>query len=285
MKKFIFSFLFLLISLTSFSQNLSYNIIYESISPIIDSNYWKAKDMWLKLEKKYPIDNRERLLFICNSYNNKDIKYFKKELKYLIKCNGFEINNSLKWLSFYQSITTGELKDWYETLIKKQHKIWLKHNLDKIETINIIEQLFVKDQTMSLLSSYFGIKDTTNENLHKFFDKIQHENYANLKRIVEISEKNNELPNTFDYPLLVMGKIEIIILHNLKDSTNFEKKWNLIFPYIEKAYFDGKISNSSFKMYDKLLFEFFGYQYYGTIKGAPIKDIDTYEQRKKKYKL
>lgn len=283
MKKYIFLIFIVFSSIFSYSQNLSYITIYDSIYPIINENYWKAKDMWIGLEKKYPIDNRERLLFINYSYKNKDMEFFKQQLRNLIINNGFEINEKLFWLNCYNEITSkGKLTKWYEKIHQKYHKKWIIKNIKKLEVINLIEQIYIKDQI--LVSLYQNKTDTCNA-LKDINNYIKKECFNNLSAILNISKNYGGLPNAFDYPLSIMGKIEIIILHNLKDSTNMEKNWNLILPYIENAYFDNKISNSSFKMYDKCLYEYFGYQYYGTIKNAPIKDIETYEQRKRKYKL
>lgn len=201
----------------------------------------------------------------------------------MIRNDGFEIDNTFSWLSFYNELTSDtELKKWYQKVYKKNHKKWLIKNINKLSTIKIIEQTFVRDQIFASLYSYkldsCNIKKEINE-------RIKTENITNLYIIADLSKKNGCLINNLDYPSSIIGKIEIVIAHNLLDSSNFENKWSLILPYVEEAYFKGKISDSFFRLYDKLSFDHFGYQYYGTIKNAQIRDIDTFEQRKKKYKL
>jgi hypothetical protein len=269
----------------SFAQNLSYKIIADSIFSIIDTNYWSAKNKWLELEKEYPIDNRSRLLFINTSYQNNDTTYFQNQLQYLVKNNGFTLTDEYYWLSFYESITKGALEEWYNELYRNYHKEWVESNIAKLEIINKIEATYARDQLIAPLFKYTndtcGIAQKLNASLIKA-------NIANLNAVVDICKKNGEMPNAFDYPLSLIGKIEIIIAHNLQDSdsTDFDMKWNLILPYIEKAYFDGKISFSFFQIYDMILYQKFGYQYYGgLIKDAPFKDKENYEQRRKKYKL
>lgn len=285
MKKHLTLSFILLFAASSFAQNRSFKIISDIIFPILDTNYWVAKNKWLKLEKEYPIDNKNRLLFINYSFQNNDTVYFQDQLQYLVRKNGFILTDNFRWLSFYESITSGKLKEWYSELYRKYHKEWVENNIDKLETIKIIEESFAKDQ---LIAPLFRYANDTCIISQKLKANLKKNDLLNLYSIIDVCKKNGEFPNAFDYPLTLIGKIETIISHNLQDcdSTDFDMKWQLILPHLEKAYFDGKISFSFFQMYDLILYQKFGYQYYGGfIKDAPFIDKEHYEQRRKKYKL
>lgn len=54
---------------------------------------------------------------------------------------------------------------------------------------------------------------------------------------------------------------------------NIVEVWGLLFPFLEKAYLEGKISDNFFKHYDTYLYQYEGYQYYGTLgDDIPYKD-------------
>ena len=96
---------------------------------------------------------------------------------------------------------------------------------------------------------------------------------------------HNELPNSFDQGIFISKTIEWIIFHNLKQG-NFKETMSIIFPYIEKAYLQGKVSDYFFETYDYYLHYYKGYQYFGTMgDSVPTEDAKNLLIRRKKYGL
>ncbi|MBS1646919.1 MAG: hypothetical protein JST67_06225 [Bacteroidetes bacterium] len=152
-----------------------------------------------------------------------------------------------------------------------------------METIKIIDNLYDKDQ---LLSSFDAFSTDTSCLQSKLFSTmIAQEDFRHLEEIVDLSKENGGLPNGFEYTTDIYQKIQLILLHNLKTKENFLKAWGLIFPYLEKAYFDGKISYSFLYAYDVYSNMHFGYQYYGFLDKVPVKDNEELSERKKRYKI
>ena len=111
--------------------------------------------------------------------------------------------------------------------------------------------------------------------------------FENIFKIAELcSLNNNTMLNNFDNGIGVYYKIELIIWHNFRDVNTVEKMHNLLIPYIEKAYFAGKIGPGYFIMYDKWCFSNLGCQYYGSLgKDVTMKDQRSFEKTKLYFKL
>ena len=275
-------FLLFLMPFYLFCQNPAYRL-YDSIYVIAETDYIKAKSMFQAIRKKYPIDPLLIGSFLAYSYDHKDYSFLKEEVSYLIKCHGFTMQGSKAAFNYYALFISGELSVWHKKTYHKYYPKWYKKNIDKMETIQAIDELHTQDQMLSKFAEL--AVDTFSQASKNINSMIAKEDYNHIAKIVELSKKNGGLPNNFDHGAYTYQKIQGILWHNLKTPENFSKVWDLLFPYLEQAYLKGKISSEFFHIYDYFLNQYYGYQYYGFLANVPVKDKEGLAERKKRYKL
>ncbi len=78
------------------SQNPAYKLIHDSVFNIIEDDYFKAKENLKQIEKHHLIDPGDKVTLLQYSLKNNDLKFFKKQIKKLIKNNGF--NQTTKFI-------------------------------------------------------------------------------------------------------------------------------------------------------------------------------------------
>ena len=88
-------FIFLAIIFSSINcccQNESYRILYDSIYPLWNQDYVRAKEIWIKTEKKHLFDPSEVALFLGLALDHGDVKFYKKRISFLMKNYGWSYN-------------------------------------------------------------------------------------------------------------------------------------------------------------------------------------------------
>lgn len=278
MKRVTLIVIFLTLSLFGISQNPSFRIIFEEIYPIISTDYFKAKQMLIDVEKKYEIDPAEKLLFLYESLRQNDTSYFKSEMKGLMENNGYRYSKRERSLDDNLTILINEknLEDWMFTQSDSLYPIWVKNNPRAFEIRRKIDAMIILDQTRG----YFYDMDSTCGS----YSELEKLDYSNFIDLISLADKNGILPNHIDHGVGTYYTWEIILLHNLKTDHFFEN-WERILPYIEKTYFAGKIGDDLFRLCDQWMVRLFGYQYYGFENGVPIKDEEHLAERRKKYRF
>jgi hypothetical protein len=243
----------------------------------LEDDYFKAKKKLIQTERKYILDPTLKLLFLSYSLENHDVVYFKKSIKSLMKNNGYT-NDKGYFLG--QDIENEEISKWLVKKSKKLNVVWIRNNYDAFKIKLVIDKLHVKDQMRG--SFYYLNKSDTacGKSTKKELQKID---YANFTRIIKLAQSNEGiLPNHIDHGIGTFYIWQGVLFHNLTRD-KIEENWKLILPYIEKTYFEGKIGDNLFRLYDQLLNRYLGYQYYGFETNAPIKDEEHLEERKLKY--
>lgn len=280
--------LFLSISLVGFSQNQSYNIIFDSINPqLYSGNYQKAKAIWLATEKVWNMDPQEEYLFICSSLKNNDVSFFKKRMKRLVKKSGFNfeptdtlpsnINGYVKL--FYEK----EVISWLINISSKFHPKWRNKFPEASKIRREIEILIIKDQYFLTQFGPSDFADSTCDNVDKFLETMAKADFQNMAELATLCIRENGIPNHFDHGAETFYSLQLIIWHNLKTPTNRDNAWSIILPWVDKAYFEGKVGNQLYKMYDNWLFKHTGHQFYGFEDAAPLLKPETFAERKKTY--
>jgi len=166
--------------------------------------------------------------------------------------------------------------DWVVKQSQKLYPKWLKANYNDSYARTMIEILVAKDQEDRVLYDYLKRPDSiiTILDLGRIFE------------LRKLCERINTFPNDFDNGVGTYYRAQFLLAHSLKSADHFFQSWELLFPYLEKAYFDDKISGSFFKLYDTFHYRHFGTQYYGTLgKEVPVKDEYELNKRKLKYNL
>lgn len=270
---------FLLINSIVFSQNKSYQLFSDSILPLSESDYQLSKSLFQKLRKEYQFDPGLINGFLMISLENNDVKFFKKEIVKQIKTYGYyydysdtsgkALDNSLNLL-----IKEHQLPSWLAKKSQKYYPIWLKHHPIAIEiekqlsSAMLIDQ-FIRYNSDFYLSQKFKYEIIADSIKYNEYKKLIYENYnkVDLQNIYTIRElyrlNGNYAINNFDNGL-VNEIVDFIIFHNLKEG-NLDVPFQILFPFIEQAYLDGKINDKNFRTYDFYLNKHKGYQYYGTL--------------------
>jgi hypothetical protein len=276
-----FLLLFLLLAKgPSFSQNHSYRIIYDSINQIIDRDYYKAKRIYLEVDKQQGIDPSEKLNFLASALENNDTKYFKREIRKLMKYHGYKFSQYDIGLKgpIKELVMEKGMQAWMFQKSEKLYPIWMKNNPRAFEIKKKIDELYAIDQSRRY---FFGSSSDCDSACYAW-NSITVMDLDNLHTIIQLCDDSGILPNQYDHGVATLYKWQLIFLHTLKTDKIVEV-WEFALPYLEKTYFAGKIDDSFFRIYDQLLSEYYGYQYYGFEKNVPVKDEEHLRDRKEKY--
>lgn len=282
-------FAVLLFKANIFSQNKSYAIIYDTINVYLaDSNYEEAKRRFELLLKEYPVDPAERLLFAKKALAFDDVKYFKSEAIIAMRDFGwhYSYQDTLNEGSTTTDIKKHGLVEW---LVKKSEIIypkWIQKNPIGYLVQKEVEKICAMDRTRKYFYHLLYDDLISDSTIIKYIQsELNNMDYSNILAVRLLSEKYG-LPNNFDHGYNTYYRVTSLLQHAMHEEINIERVWAAIFPYLEKAYFDGKISYTFFYHYDLCLFKTKGYQYYGTM-GDNVPNIDSknVNERQRKYSL
>jgi hypothetical protein len=185
------------------------------------------------------------------------------------------------------------LLNWTLKKTKLYHKKWLKENTNSIKINESLKQAKERDQlvrtiTFRLYPDILNIDSICFNKVLKSYQKtiteIDSNNIDLIKKLCVLN--NNYIPNNFDNGIGTFNTISLIIFHNLKRGKKLDQIRNEIFPLLEQAYIDYKISGDLFYTYDYHLNLHTGFQYYGTLPDTiPCIDKEHLESRKLRIKL
>ena len=276
--KFIITLMFsLILGCHCSAQNERDKIIKDSILPILNSNkilkennYFKIKSLIIKIERKFGYETELKRKLIEGSYHHKDMSFFKREIKELIKNHGFQIEYLSGNENYFNDICYGELSKWFRSVYSKNHSKWIKNNFNKVIELKKINDLHLKDQIIARLSSNL-INDLKFDSLQK--EVILKESnklyFENITFLYEISKKYGKLPNSKNFGI-IQNSFDTVLIHNLRENT--DETWSLLYPYFKKAYLNFEITNVVFQNYDFYCYLRHGYQEFNsfTIDQIPI---------------
>ncbi len=271
-----------LLSYYSIGQNKSYSIIYTEVYPIQYNSYNEAKAIWKKCDRKYSIDPSETLLFLAVSLQNDDVKYYKKSVGKLIRkyhWKYIEHDPSVNQHPINIQIKSKGLDAW--TLSKTDKKI--KRSFAEKDCSEEISNLFLQDQLDTKLSDD-SLKVVVEE-LGAELGIVERNDWNRMLRLAELCEVQGTMINNFDHGIGTYNKVQLMMLHAFKSKNLFQPTWDLLFPYLENAYLEGKISGTFFQLYDQWSTTHTGEQYYGTLENVPCRDQENLSERIKKYQL
>ena len=279
---------FLISALIPKAQNQGYQILHDSIQPIIETDYPRAKTLILKYESI--IDPQELLLLLDEILSQGDIDFFKDRTQYLMINYGLNyseidlVESRLIPANLQAQISKIHLTQWMFEESSKHYSNWIKENSKSLWLRKKVYALKTADQTIRRFPS-ISEDSICDELIHQQQVEIDFENLQSLAELCQIND--GKMLNHFDNGLQIYYRaFGIIIWHNLNNEINFQKSWDLILPYVEAAYFEEKIDFTIFKMYDLCCKKHNDYQYYGTLDNSiPIHDLENYKQRREKYHL
>jgi hypothetical protein len=283
----------------SFGQTERDVIINDSIYPIMheSENYQNAKKRILKLEKVYGYEAELKYSLINYSYQNNDIEFFKTELSKLVESYGFQLIYLNGRESYYESITKGELAEWFKKMYLKNHFVWLENNFDKQIDLKKLNDIKTKDQLINGFAIKVGneLKLDSVQKIKKA-DLLYDFFFSNISELHQITLKYKNYPTGKTFGL-VQNSFGVAEVHNLQAKPNIERFWLLFYPHYKKAYLNNEITFATFKSYDQMSFVHFGNQHFGLVKideipevfmkenltEIPIVDLEYYEKIKKEF--
>jgi len=271
------------------AQNNSYTIIYDQVYPRLnEGNYFLAKSLFEDLKQIYNIDPAERVKFSRYALENGDIDYFKSEQIDLIKNYGyfFTSADTIKFGIYHELLKKNNLLEWLIDQTNQNYPLWVKENPDAFFMQQKILAMTEANKSRYYFYRLMDYHNERNDSLahNEVLKYLQDFDFTQLYEIIEIS-RNNGLPNNFDFGYNTYYQIQIILTNNMFDKFNFERTWHHIFPLLEMAYFDGKISNTFLFLYDEACEKHYNHQYYGTLENVTVKDSTGLKARRIKFGL
>jgi hypothetical protein len=275
----IFSFL------TSLAQNETY-IIYERTINNEAVGYFEAKKAWQSVanarEKFDPVCT---LHLLGESLEHGDTIFFKEELSYLIESRGFELNERFIYEDYYDDLTIGNLKQWYDSTFSEKNSIWRIQNPIGAEVQIRILHLFEIDQILLRADAALAnleLTPTEREYIRGYF-QTEYEQQV-YTEFVSICKSINQIPNNFNHGVMTSELSRLIIEHYLEnDANDFKRKWGEIFPIWEQGFFEGYFDTSLLHTYDATSEIFTGKQYYGTLANVPCEDEAGLDGRRARF--
>jgi hypothetical protein len=277
----IFSFL------TSLAQNDTYTVYERTINNEAVS-YFEAKKAWLSVKNaREKFDPFCTLHLLGASLEHGDTTFFKEELSYLIEARGFELSERYSYEDFYDDLTIGSLKQWYDSTFSEKNSIWRIHNPIGAKVQIRILHLFEIDQILLRAEdamTNLELKASELSYIRGYFQtEYEHQVYLPF---ISLCKEINQVPNNFSHGMMISEISRLIIEHSLEnDASDFKRKWSEIFPIWERQFFSGFCDTSLLNTYDATSEIFTGKQYYGTLANVPCEDEAGLDQRKARFGL
>ena len=267
--------IFLFVTLSTISQNRRDLKIHESIYNDIYflEKYDEVKSNILALEEKYGYEPNLKYILLQKSFEAGDLAFFKDELTILVREYGFNIIYEPESKIYYESITTGNLSEWFKEMYLSNHFIWMENNflkqidLKKLNQLKDNDQLIVKYQLE--LKSKMEWDSIQTQTSTKILDDAS---FENLGELYSITRKYNAYPSDKNFAL-VQNNFYIVEHHNFQSKQNFEKTWILFEPFYKKAYLSNEIDYVVFLNYDNWSYVHNGYQKFGLLKVENIPEV------------
>ncbi len=273
--------------LNSFTQNETYSIYNRTI---IRENvsYTEAKRAWLAVDNA-----RERFDPVCTldllsqSLEQGDTIFFKEELSFLIEATAFELNERYAFEDFYDDLTIGNLKQWYDSTFSEKNSIWRIQNPIGVEVQERILQLLEIDQILLRAENAMANLELKASELSYIRGYFQTEYEQQVyKEFIALCKSIGEVPNNFNHGMMSSEISRLIIEHSLEnDANDFKQKWSEIFPIWERQFIEGYFDTRLLKTFDLTSEIFTGKQYFGTLVGVPCEDEEGLEARKVRFGL
>lgn len=244
------------------------------ISLLRDMHYSEAYAAYDNLTAAH-INPERKLLIATVAFEHGDSSIFLKILLDLMAEHGFEDGSATRGMPFHEDISIGAHKTWYIQHLDSCRIRFINSHIRRFEVIRRIESIRQKDQLRGLI--YASIADQ--EIADSIVTRIDS---ANLQELVDIARVWG-LPNNFDDQLNAEGIVGLVLLHCGKNPVGFHERWNSIWPYLDKAFKEGKITNGFIYIYDQTLRMHSGQQYYGTLNGVPVSDPINLDIRRSEY--
>jgi len=268
--------LIILYSSSTIAQNQRDIIVHDSLSYIVmfsKENYPIAKKRILTLEDRYGYEPELKYRLINYSFRNGDLEFFKEELSVLVEKYGFQLIYLSGNEIYYESITKGELSNWFKEMYLENHFKWMKNNFAKQLDLKKLNDIGNKDRLIrkytNLLSKKLTFDSIQDIHKNKVVSELDFENIADLH---EITQKRKSYPTGKSFAL-IQRSFTTAEMNNLGAKENFERFWLLFYPYYKKAYLNNEVSYIHFKNYDSYSYIHHGYQEFGLLKSEDIPEL------------
>lgn len=279
------------IHLSIWSQLSCYQLFYDSIDQVAEKDYAQAKKNYFSLGRQCQWDPINSYFFLEKVLEANDIRTYRRVVNNLIREYGFVystfdtlMENRIDLVK--DLIYTKDLAEWTIKKSNRNHPKWLKDHPNHSIYLAAMKEIHTRDQLVRRMASY------TYWNLDEYKNQLDTTIMTDLlKREEEIADKvdlenvikfqtlcvrnNYRLPTNFDACWNITGLTSFVLFHNFKERTNAEEVFHRLYPYIERAYLDGRIPQHALELFDSYLDDMYGLQYYGS-KGNTVPFTDKY---------
>jgi hypothetical protein len=299
--KIILSLSLLLFSLLNVAQTKRDFLLKDSIIKPINSKqlldkrvYDKTYSLLKNMDDEFGYEKDIHLKFLEYSYFHNELHDFKSDLTILVKEYGLKIDYLTTNENYYNDLMNGKLSNWFKKMYLKNHLKWVEDNFDKLNDIQVLNEINIKDQILAKLSNVMIDVNLNQSDSIKIYSLIQRLNAENLQLVNKISEKSNCFVLSKKFPI-IQNNLNSAIIHNFQ--MNIDDSWNLLYPYIKTAYKNNEIDNVIFQNYDFYRYLKDGYQEFNSYKieqippdfrknqdPIPLKDVIFFNEFKKEMK-
>lgn len=238
----------------------------------MDRQYDKLKSAWSGLPKEtIPLSSYKSYLQIAVS--NADTSLSEELVSLLVEKYGFDVAKERQYsLNLVDSVRNVFLMKRYYAKWDSLRFLWEQNNRAQEDVCREVTRFQEKEHVV--YPKY--LKNSADPVLKAGIDSL-------FEHLLSVCHLQDALPNEERNG---NGKdISIPLFHILSVSDSaLQERWKRIFPFVERAFESGEISNSYFFLYDRLLFRQQGIQAFGSMgQDVPMIEGADYGQQKRRY--
>lgn len=237
-----------------------------------DGQYDKLKSAWSSLPRE-TIPLSAYKIYLQIAVSNADTSLSEELVSLMVEKYGFDVVRERQYsLNLVDSARNVFLMERHYAKWDSLRFLWKQNNRTQEATGREIARFQEKERVV--YPRY--LKNPADPALKAGIDSL-------FEHLLYICHLQDALPNEESNGY---GKdISIPLFHILSVSDSaLQERWKRIFPFVERAFESGEISNSYFFLYDRLLFRQKGIQAFGGMgQDVPMIEGADYEQQKRRY--
>jgi hypothetical protein len=247
-----------------------------AIALLRDMHYEEGFAAYRKLPKDV-IDPEQKLLVAMVAYTHGDSAMYLSILLDLMAAHGYEDSPHTSGMLFHDDISSGRHAAWYDQHLDSCRIAFFSTHLARFHVIDELRKIYELDQARGVVYTHASDQGGADSIL----SGLDGENFHRILALANVYG----LPNNMDDQWNATGIVNLVLHHCGKNPDRFQERWDAIWPYLERAYSEGKISNGFLFIYDQSLSTHTGMQSFGTLPDVPVRDSDGLRQRRTEHGL
>lgn len=262
---------FFLLAPNAIAQVNFRDYVRDSILTKVDSNYTYVKQFYIDLDSNSRFEPKEMEKLLIASLQNNDTAFFLSCLPDLKNKYGFTISGE-STLELYNMVNRKNLIDKVNVLLKDAQSQYFKNNTQAYSLHNIMNKAFDLDQKYRDYYGRFRFNEWNNDLINKSLDSMLYRvDFINFLIIEQFCILHICFINNFDFGNGSYEKVQLIFAHVLRHkNSDYTKMFELLNNYAVKAYRENKISSEIFRLFDTLISNEYGFQYFGFVENVEV---------------